>query len=81
LQLLLLFFVIIVTVKPNIENQATTHQEMMTNEEISMSKKYWQTPTVELISIAQGNASRGVEGASTIDHNFTPARSASRYHS
>ena len=53
----------------------------MTINKVTTSKKVWQTPTVEIISIAQGQVPHGIEGVSTSNHNFTPARSASRYHS
>lgn len=52
----------------------------MTGKGVFISKKVWQTPTVEIISIAGGNVIGGGEG-STSNHNFTPARAASRYHS
>lgn len=65
----------------NRENKSINNQEVMTNKDISISKKVWKIPTVELISVASGAVSRGVEGGSTFDHNFTPARFASKYHS
>ena len=67
--------------KSNSGNMVINNQEIITNKEISISKKVWKTPAVELISVASGAVSRSVEGNSTFDHNFTPARAASRYHS
>lgn len=58
---------------------ATNNQEIVISNEIAISKKVWKTPTVELVSVAGGAVHRGAEGQSTFDHNFTPARSASRY--